>query len=262
MDLIRSYSNALVETIGTVLAQPAVYQGAQAIADSMLKGGLVYLFGTGHSASVAVEPYHRSGGLAPVFHLADPALSMMAPPAEATALERLEGVAQALLLNSDVTRGDVLVVISNSGINAVPVEMAMEGRRRGAKVIAIVSAQHSAAQSPRHASGLKLTDVADVVIDNCAPSGDALLRTDASPEPMGGVSTITGAAIVNAIMAQAAAIMAQAGVTPPVIVSSNTEHGDERGARWLEAYRRPDVMRKLLAELVGASSEQDPDTLD
>lgn len=224
----------------------AIERAADAVAHSLKSGGLLYLFGTGHSASVAVEPYHRAGSLVPIRPIVEPAMTLHSQPAKATALERLDGYARIIIDDSGMKRGDTLIVISNSGINAVPVEMALGCRKLGIIVIAITSVRHSATQSSRHASGKRLFEAADIVIDNCGGPGDAAVETSACPVKIGPTSTLAGIAIVNAISAGVVGRLHEMGIEPPVMVSSNMAGGDAHGAQWQEAFAHPGAARSLV----------------
>jgi len=244
----QSYLSEAAAVIGRIAATQAtaIQKAADVIACSLARGGLLYLFGTGHSASVAVEPYHRAGGLVPIRPIVEPAMTLHDSPAKATALERLEGYAKILIDNSGMKCGDVLIVISNSGINAVPVEMALGSGAIGVTVIAITSMKHSAAQSSRHASGRRLFEVADIVIDNCGMPGDAAIETPACPVRVGPTSTLGGIAIVNAISAEVVGKLHEMGIEPPVMVSSNSAGGDAHGARWEKAFADSGAARTVL----------------
>ncbi|MBV1940237.1 sugar isomerase domain-containing protein [Streptomyces sp. BV286] len=221
------YFAALQENL-TALAtaeRPAIERAARAVADSVAAGGVVHYFGSGHSQLVAIEPLLRAGGLAPVNVIADPALSPVAPR-HAGAAERVSGYAAAILSTADIRAGEVVVVVSNSGINAVPVEFALGVRELGAIVVAVTSRAHSLAAGSRHAEGLRLLDVADIVIDTHGRPGDAVVPL--GDLTVGALSTVVGAAIVNAMTCRAAELLAEHhGQAPPLIVSQNTAEDAE-----------------------------------
>ena len=228
MNADLAYFAALQENL-TALAtaeRPAIERAAGAIADSIAAGGVVHYFGSGHSQLVAIEPLLRAGGLAPVNVIADPALSPAAPR-HAGAAERVSGYAAAILSTTDIRPGEVVVVVSNSGINAVPVEFALGVRASGATVVAVTSRAHSLAAESRHSDGRRLLDVADIVIDTHGRPGDAVVPL--GDLTVGALSTVVGAAIVNALTCRAAELLAeQHGQAPPLIVSQNTGDDAER----------------------------------
>lgn len=228
MNADLAYFAALQENL-TALAtaeRPAIERAAGAIADSVAAGGVVHYFGSGHSQLVAIEPLLRAGGLAPVNVIADPALSPAAPR-HAGAAERVSGYAAAVLRTADIRAGEVVVVISNSGINAVPVEFALGARALGATVVAVTSRAHSRSTESRHPDGHRLLDVADIVIDTHGRPGDTVVPL--GDRAVGALSTVVGAAIVNALTCRAAELLAELhGQAPPLIVSQNTGDDAER----------------------------------
>jgi uncharacterized phosphosugar-binding protein len=179
----------------------------------------------------------RAGGLVPTNRLAlrDIVLYGDAPRSELDRydLERDPSIARTLLDLAPVQRHDLFVIISNSGVNGVVVELATLVKERGHDLIAITSRAHGEAAAPRHPSGRKLADLADVVLDNHAPYGDAVL-----PLPGGGatgaVSTITSALLAQLVVTQTVRNLLEAGEVPPVYLSANVPEGDEHNLR-LEA---------------------------
>ena len=205
-------------------------------AEALAADRWLYAFGTGHSHALAEEVFYRAGGLARAVPILDAKLMLHDNAIEATYLEREEGYAARLLDLYPVAAGDVLIVASNSGRNAVPIEMVLTGRARGMKTIAIVNLAHSNAWPSRHSSGKKLADVADLVIDNCGVIGDARLELPGLPGLVASTSTNTGALIVNLIIAQAVENAIARGVTPEIYISSNTS-GDAHNDVLLQKYK-------------------------
>jgi uncharacterized phosphosugar-binding protein len=196
----------------------------------------LYAFGTGHSHMLAEEIFYRAGGLAHAVPILDDQLMLHKEAIEATFLERREGYAARLLNFYPVERGDVLIVASNSGRNAVPIELALTGRARGLKVIIITNLAHTRAWPSRHASGKRLADAGDLVIDNCGVEGDACLELRGMLSPVGPTSSITGAFIVNAIIVQGIENALARGVAPEIYISSNT-NGDDHNDKLLQKYK-------------------------
>jgi uncharacterized phosphosugar-binding protein len=203
------------------------------VADSLARGGSVHAFGTGHSHMLAEELFYRAGGLVRVKPILFEGLMLHAGAELSTSLERLPVVAAALLEQHPIAPGDVLVVASNSGGNAVVREMAGLARARGIPVIAIVSRAHASSGSARAAGATNLQDVADVVIDNGGAPGDAAVAIDGFAQRVGPTSTVVGAAALNAIVAEAAERLVAQGIEPDVFLSSNVEGGDDVNARLL-----------------------------
>lgn len=215
---------------------PAIEAAAGMLAECIGAGGVVHVFGSGHSHMMAEEVFHRAGGLFAFNAMLDVNLTSFGT-LKAGMVERTEGYAPVILDSFDVRPGEVVIVASNSGINPVPIELAIEARQRGAKVIAVTSAGNYRDAASRHSSGRKLADVADLTIDSRVPVGDAILTLDGLDAPVAASSTALGAALMNALVAQTAEALLAAGHEPPVIVSMNVPGGDERNAALTERYR-------------------------
>ncbi len=237
MQHLDQYRAALMDQLERAFddQRPALEKASDAVATALRNGHWIYFAGTGHSHLLALEMFYRAGGLVRAVPILDEDLMLHRSASTSTALEREEGRAGRLLDRYGVGGRDVLFVISNSGRNAVPVEFAMEGRARGAAVIAVTSVAHSGAHPSRHDSGRRLMEVADVVLDNAGVEGDAVvglgdgLRT-------GATSTAVGAALLQAVMTEGAARALAAGWVPELYRSSNGG-GELENNRLLERYR-------------------------
>ena len=190
-----------------------------AVAETIARGALLHVFGSGHSHIAAEEVFHRAGGLCCINAIVDPALSGHGP--FSMYLERLEGYVPVVLAQYDLRAGEHLIVVSNSGINAAPVEAALYGKAHGLVVTAVTALAHSRAVPSRHSSGKRLFEVADHVIDTCGPRGDAALAIPGIAEPVCATSTVTTAVIMNMLTATVIERLVAAGVRPPVRVSAN-----------------------------------------
>lgn len=211
-----------------------IERAAQLLAASVGQGGVLHVAGSGHSQLVALELAVRAGGLAAVQAIADPALGPGAGSLAAH-LERLPGYAAAVLDASDCRPGEVLAVVSNSGINPVPVELALEGRERGLHVVAVTSLAHAAVVGSRHPDGLRLHELAAVVIDTGAPPGDTALQV--AGIGVGPLSTQLGIAVLHAVACRAVEVLAAQGSPAPVLISQNLAHGPDVNAALLARYR-------------------------
>lgn len=193
------------------------------VAESISKGGVIHTFGTGHSHIIAEEVFFRAGGIASINPILDERLIFLKGALESTRAERESGLARSLIELEDVKSEDAAIIISNSGRNAAPVEMALEMRDRGVRVIAITNLEQSRSSASRHSSGKRLYELADVAIDNCVPTGDALVELDGLNSKTGASSTVAGAAIAHSIIIEALSELIQKGVNPPVLQSANIE---------------------------------------
>jgi uncharacterized phosphosugar-binding protein len=215
----------------------AIDRASDVIFSSLAGDAVLHLFGSGHSHLVAEEAFHRAGGLVPVNVMSEPFLTPLMPPRKSGRLERLSGIASILLDYHEPRAGEVLVIVSNAGINPVSVELALEGKGRGLTVIAVTSLRHSRAVASRHASGKRLFEVADLVIDNCGEVGDGAMSVGGLAEKVGPTSLLAGAFIVNAIVCGVVERFVAQGLSPPIYRSANLPGGDEHNRRLEAKYR-------------------------
>ncbi|HVH57693.1 MAG TPA: SIS domain-containing protein [Vicinamibacterales bacterium] len=201
----------------------SIRRAGAAVADALASGGILHIFGAGHSHLLAEEGFYRAGGLAAINPILDRRLMFFDGALASTRAEREPGYAAEILEREDVRRGDAGIVVSNSGRNAVPLEMAMALHARGVSVIAITSLEHSRAMASRHSSGRKLYEIADVVIDTSIPAGDAAVALPGTSIRMGPLSTVVGATIIHSVCIEAAARLLDRGVAPPVLASANLD---------------------------------------
>ncbi|MER8005976.1 MULTISPECIES: SIS domain-containing protein [unclassified Streptomyces] len=208
------------------------------LADTVADGGRLFAFGAGHSSLPAQDVVYRAGGLALMNLLVVPGVVGVdvMPATLGSALERVDGLASAVLDTSPLRAGDALVIISLSGRNALPVEMAMNARALGVKVIGITSVAYATQTRSRHASGTYLKDHCDIVLDSKIAIGDATLALDTVPAPFAPASTVVTSAIMQAVMATAAGSLADRGIEPPLLRSGNVDGGHEWNARVMKEY--------------------------
>ncbi|WP_108933358.1 SIS domain-containing protein [Streptomyces ardesiacus] len=208
------------------------------LADTVQGGGRLFAFGAGHSSLAAQDVVYRAGGLALMNLLAVPGVVGVdvMPATLGSALERVDGLASAVLDSSPLRAGDALVIISLSGRNALPVEMAMNARALGVRVIGVTSVAYAAETTSRHASGTFLKDHCDIVLDSKIAVGDAELTLDTVPAPFAPASTVVTSALVQAMTATAAAALADRGIEPPLLRSGNVDGGHEWNGRVLDQY--------------------------
>jgi uncharacterized phosphosugar-binding protein len=224
MESFASPSKMYLDTVHAVLNRidsESVQEAACLIAESIAKGGIVHVFGSGHSSLLAQEVFYRAGGLMAINPVLDPRLGFELGAVESTEFERsLEG-AEELEKGAIFEAGDAGIVISNSGRNALPIEMALRMREAQLKVIALTNLEQSQSAESRHPSGKRLFEVADAIIDNHCPRGDAAVTIPGIPHAIGPLSTVIGAAILHSVLLEAAAALVHKGISPGVLASAN-----------------------------------------
>lgn len=208
--------------------EESILAAGKMIGEVLAEGKACYVFGSGHSQLLAREITGRAGGLYPIFHLPDPIWGMA---------EQLEGYGTILFKRYPMKPGEVLIVISNSGRNPEPIEFALEAKKNGVKVIALTSLKHSKTSTSRHSSGQRLFEVAELVLDTGTPKGDAIMKFEGVDVKAGAVSTILGAAMLNAVILEAVQVMLDTGKVPPVYLSFNVDGSEEHNAKLAENYQ-------------------------
>ncbi|MFF7975266.1 sugar isomerase domain-containing protein [Streptomyces sp. NPDC007905] len=216
----------------------AINAAGTLLADTVAASGRLFAFGAGHSSLAAQDVVYRAGGLALMNLLAVPGVVGVdvTPATLGSALERVDGLASAVLDTSPLRAGDALVIISLSGRNALPVEMARGARALGVKVIGVTSVAYASQTTSRHASGTFLKDHCDLVLDSRIAVGDAELTLDTIPAPFAPASTVVTAALMQAVMATTAAALADRGIEPPLLRSGNVDGGHDWNARIMTEY--------------------------
>lgn len=207
--------------------------------DAIAAGGVIHAFGTGHSEAFAMEIAGRAGGLIPTNKIAlrNVVLSgaFDAEGLSASELERNPDIADHLWDSAPIHEGDAFVIASNSGVNNSIIGMALRVKQEGHKLVAVTSLEHTMKVQPKHASGKRLCDLADVVIDNQAPYGDATLKLEGGI-PVGSVSSITCAYIGQLLTIGVAKRLGADGGVPPLYLSANIPGGDEHNHALEEKY--------------------------
>jgi uncharacterized phosphosugar-binding protein len=220
--------------------QPQIQTAANWFAQTILAGRMVHLFGSGHSRILVEEMWPRYGsfpGFNPIVELSLSFHNLVVGPngqRQAMFLENVAGLAERILRNFDLSPQDSAFVISSSGCNIVPIEMAEQFRKGQIKVVALISRRHSETSKSRHSSGKRLQDFADLVLDTGAPAGDAMVQIPGLETPVAPGSTVGGCFIVNAIKAEVAARLTQAG-QPPRVLTASCVIGSEKATALFEA---------------------------
>lgn len=240
---MRQFMELYIDEIETLLKKiqenqrPSIETAASTIAKSIENGGVLHVFGSGHSHMIAEDVFHRAGGLVCVNAMLEQSL-MDLNVGRSMHLERLSGYAEVLLKGYDLRKGEVIVIISNSGMNAVPIEMALECKKRGLTVIALTNMDHTTKVTSRHPSGKKLYEVADLILDNGGVYGDAVLEMNPLRTKVGPTSTIGGLIVMQSVMITVIEQLLNKKVSVPVLISANTEDGEAHNRQLINAYEK------------------------
>jgi uncharacterized phosphosugar-binding protein len=234
------YLNTTIELLLRIRdeEQDALEQAAKTMADAVEQGHCLFAFGCTHSSLPIQDLVYRAGGFMLVNPIYGPGIAALdiKPTTISSAMEQMQGYAKVILDNSPAKAGDVLILVSVSGRNAVPVELAQLARERGLKVIGVTSKEYSQAVSSRHPSGKKMHDFADIILDNKAPKGDAVLEDKGMMQRFNPVSGVTSTAILQALVAATIEELLQRGFTPPVFLAANVDGGAEYNAHLIKQY--------------------------
>ena len=209
---------------------------ASTVVDRMEQGGILYVVGSGHSHMVGEEFYARAGGLACIRLIAPMELTLGEHPIKSTVVERSADYAHVILTQYKIRPQDIVMIASNSGRNALGVELALELKKRGIPTIAFTSLAHSMESSSRHSCGKRLFEVCDYVIDNCGCPGDAAMRLPGIPGKMGSTSSIVGMFMAQSLGLLLAQELQRREMEVPVFLSSNLDGGDAWNKHIMEKY--------------------------
>ncbi len=235
----RYFEQAIDALRAVMVAQrQGIDQAADLLVDTVAANRSVFSFGASHSFIVTEELVYRTGGLMVINPIYPHGMNLGVRPMTLTSrLERVPGLGAELLNESPAQSGDLLLLTSTSGRNAVVIDMALAARERGLRIIGLTSVAYTRSVTSRHPSGRKLIDLCDRVLDNGAPAGDAAVAVEGFPQKIGPLSTVTGCAVANAVVVAAVEKMVARGMTPPVFISANLDGGDEHNARLLARHR-------------------------
>lgn len=241
---IEMKSDAYFDNALAVLAElresqrAGIGTAAEMLVTAIIEDRRIFSFGASHSFILTEELVYRTGGLMLINPIYPHGMNLFIRPMTQTSrFERIPGLGAELLAGAPIEAGDILLITSTSGRNAVVIDMAIAAREQGISVIGITSLAYTQGVGSRHPSGKKLVDLCDVVLDNGAPYGDATVDIPGFPQRVGPLSSLTGIAIVNALAVEVVAQLVERGVNPPVFMSANLDGGDEYNARLLEENR-------------------------
>lgn len=210
---------------------------AQKIAQSVQNDGIIHLFGCGHSHMIAEEVFYRAGGLATINPILYEDLMLHKGAVRSSQLEKRSDLAEQILSQTTIHPEDIFIVISTSGRNSVPIDVAEAAKKQGAFVIAITSPAYAGSQPSRHNSGRYLFQSVDLSINNHIEVGDALLRLESLDVSFGSGSTVIAMAIINGIMAEAVEMMVKNNFAPPIFKSSNVDGAEEHNKALINKYK-------------------------
>jgi uncharacterized phosphosugar-binding protein len=240
-NLAKQYFDNLIERLQKLAEEqiPAIEQAANMLADTIENGHRIFAFGCTHSSLPIQDLVYRAGGLMLINPIYAPALTAMdaRPATLSTSIERIPGYAKAVLDNQPLEPDDVLIVVSVSGRNHMPIEMAQEAQTRGLKVIGLTSRKYSGAVSSRHPSGKKMHEFVDIILDCQVDPGDAVLEAEGVPQKFCPVSGVINPAILQAMVAATVEELLNRGITPPVFLAANVPGGDEYNAKLMAQYK-------------------------
>lgn len=218
---------------------PQIEQAAGLLVEAIMGGHSIFAFGCTHSSLPIQDLVYRAGGLMLINPIYAPALTAMdaRPPTLSSSIERISGYAEAILDNTPIRSGDVLIVVSVAGRNHMPIEMAKVAQERGLKIIAVTSREYSDNVTSRHPSGKKLLDFADIILDDKIEKGDAVLSIDSVPQKFCPASGVINAALLQTLVASTIEGLVERGFTPPIYRAANIEGGDEWNKKMMETYK-------------------------
>ena len=220
---MQRYFSSIMEILNRIESTQSenIRKAADLLADCTKNNGIIHAFGTGHSHLVCEDIFSRGSTLANIHAIMEPGMDGHFETAKSGRMENLEGAGKIIVDYQRLAPPDVIIVISNSGNNIVPIDVAIEASKRGIKVIAITSFDYTNSLKTAHASGQKLRDVADVVIDNCCPIGDGALSFEDLPMKVGAVSGVAGTFIVQSLVVQTVENLLRQGVIPDLYINGN-----------------------------------------
>ncbi|AOZ72167.1 hypothetical protein BK816_01685 [Boudabousia tangfeifanii] len=236
-EMTNTYLNGAIKLLERLRDEeaPKLEEAAKAISEVLRNGGNLFAFGCSHSSLPVQDIVYRAGGLMLVNPLYGPGIAALdtRPTTLGSDMEKLPGYAKAILDNSPLKKGDALIVVSVSGRNAVPIELAQLAQERGILVVAVTSHEYTDSVTSRHESGKKMKDFADIVLDNKVDAGDAILSLPEVPQKFCALSGVTSTALLHNLVGLIIEDMVANGVTPPVFLAANLDGGKEWNAKHL-----------------------------
>ncbi len=223
MNLMKKYYEIITKLMEDIIRDESekIGKACEIIAESLINDGIIHVFGAGHSAMVGEELFYRAGGLVPVYPLLGSDINLSSGAFRSTMMESVKGYGEIIVKDHGVSENDVVIIVSTSGVNQFPVEVAIYSKQVGAKTIGITSIEYSRSLKPKNTFGKHLFEVVDVAIDNHVPRGDAILEIEGIEVKVSPVSTILNSFIVNSIVAGVVEKMVSKNIKPPIWISAH-----------------------------------------
>lgn len=237
--MLDAYFEKIQEKLRLVMQieQEGMEKVATKVAETIMSNGIIQLFGCGHSHILTEEVFYRAGGLAPIKPIFVESLMLHVDAVRSSQLERQNHYAEEFLKHQDIQPYDLVIVISTSGLNPVPIDVALHAKDKGADVVGISSFQYINSQPSRHRTGKYLSQVVDFALNNHTNTGDATITYGDFGVPFGPTSTVVGASMLNGIFAEAIKIMINNDFEPPIFRSGNIEGADLHNQQLIHKYR-------------------------
>lgn len=232
------YANGVIQKIMQSISTQTekLDQSSRYLASSVEQGGVLHVLGSGHSHMIAEEMFYRAGGPVFVNPILDTGLMLHDGTSKSTRLERLSGYAETIMEDINFRKKDVILIVSNSGRNILPVEAALYAKEMGVFTLSISSFAHSHAVESRHPSGSRLSEITDIALDNCGEVGDALLKIEGLGERYGPTSSAVGIVLVQTLLSMTIENLVTNGVNPPLMRSANLDGSDEINREIIQKY--------------------------
>lgn len=232
--ITENYFDNIISVLTTIkdTQKDKMEKASEMVAETIKNDGIIYIFGCGHSHLIALDCFYRAGGLANVSAMLDTDLMLHNGAAKSSKMEKMNGIAEPIFDRYCITDKDVVITVSTSGKNAVPVEMAKVATEKGIKNFAVVSSAYFADKKDEPL----LYECCDIYIDNCVPHGDAVVDIEGAQTKMGSVSTAASSFILQSVLMEAASLAGKEGAELPVYMSGNIEGGAEFNKALIKKY--------------------------